>query len=103
MGQDAHGAKWAADQFWEVMCLAGWCAVDTSAFHHAFALKYYVWQGGVGAAAPAASFQENIELVPESRVRNPLQRGFMDTSMQKGFEMPSLWKSKLSLDLGFHN
>ena len=30
--------------------------MDTSAFHHAFALKYYVWQGGVGAAAPAASF-----------------------------------------------
>ena len=51
---------------------------------------YYVWQGGVGAAAPAASFQEKIKLVPESPVRNPLRRGFMDTSMQKGFKMPML-------------
>ena len=47
-------------------------------------------------------------LLPVSRkrsnlCRNPLQRGFMDTSMQKGFKMPMLWKWKLSMDFGCHS
>ena len=99
--QVAHGAliwlcwaKWAADQFWKVMSLAAWWAVDITAAHQTSALNYCAWQGGVGADAPAARFAGKDQTCagnPGSWVPDPLR-----TSVKKGFEMQRLWKSKFS-------